>query len=436
MAVYYKHKPNKHKFRVNNKTIDEMHREHLKKFQANRDTIPQKKIKLDHLKDELESIKEKTSNVPINIDMKSLKKRKMIEKNIKKIEREINDAENYTEEMDYYGKIGDIVYDYYDITNGMLYNNIFDLQPNQIENQKNTDKVKISNELLEITNSNKTKKIKKPVKKRNNKHDIKPAKTVMNYLIGHDIKNETINKASLQDEYLMIIDKDYACTKLKTGSMQKCSDCGVYKLIIYAESIMACPKCGSSDHVIVECDTSSHKEVYNEKRKYPYKRIGHCIEKLNQFLCKGTPNIPPEIFGILEDEISKHGLQKNQITTIFLEKMLKKHMLSEHYENSMYIYSKMTNTPPLTVTREEYELVLQMFLAADKVYEEKFKPKTRINFFKYTVVLNKIFIKIGKHEHAKHFKLLKNPNKMKETEKIWKLICEQLERDKVPGFTT
>jgi hypothetical protein len=430
MSVDYKYKPDKHKFRTNNKTIDELHQEHLEKFRKNRENIPEKKSKLASYKNELEELNKQNTG-KINLNLKLLNDKKMIENNIKKLEEEIKTAENFEEEMNYYSRAGDVIYDYYNITNGVLYNNNFNLKEEEEKKTKKDNKtINISDELLEITMANKKRKLKKPIKRRNKKREIKPKKTVMSYLLGSDDEKDSkeeedkLCKAKLENEYLIMVDKDYACSKAKKSPLVKCKTCNIYKVLVYTESILSCPKCGKSEQVILDTDTNTNSDVYNEKPKYPYKRIGHCIEKLNQFLCKGNTNIPPEVFYVLNEEIKKHSLSIQDVSIKFIEKMLKKHMMSEHYENIMYIYSKITGIPPKTITREEYELILKMFLEADELYEKKYKPKTRNNFLKYTFVLNKIFLSIGKPDHAKYFKLLKSPTKMKEQESIWKLICD------------
>jgi len=452
MSVDYKYKPEKHRFRVSNKTLDEFHTEHISQFEKNRKALDASKQLLKQYKDELKQLENREINKPINMDIDYLKKRNTLKKNIDKLNEKIKTIENYKSEMDYYSRAGDVLFDYYDQTNGILYNKEFDTKPtsennntssinqtktNPLTEQTNTtssttaSKIAISDELLAITNLNKTRKLKKPVRKRNKKIDLIPNRSIMSYLIKDEDKEtekeeSKVCKATLQNEYLMMVDKEYACSKVKTSLIKKCKNpsCkGADKVIIFNESILTCPKCGESDEIFIETDVPSHRETFNEKPKYPYKRKGHCIEKLNQFLCKGTTNVPKEVFDVLNEEVNKHGLAKDEITVQFLEKMLKKHRLADYYEYIMYIYSKMTNTPPQTISREEYETVLKMFEEADEVYEKKYKPKNRNNFLKYTFALNKIFLTINRRDIAKHFKLLKSAVKMKEQEKIWQLIC-------------
>jgi hypothetical protein len=385
---------------------------------------------------ELKEIESSTKDRPINLDLDLLKKRGFVKKEIVKLKKEISDIENFSNEMSYFGKTADIIYDYYELTDGMFYNNTFNKKENDLkvisETSERSDKIMISDELLTLTNLNKTRKIKKPVKRRNKNEDIVPQKTVMNFLLGADNgveenNTDTVSKATLEDEYMLMMDKDYACVKSKVNLLRKCKECGSDMRIVYNESILCCenPNCAISESIFIESDMPSHKDSFNEKPKYPYKRIAHCVEKLNQFQSKGSTNVPSSIFTILEEEVKKHNMDKSEITTVFLEKILKKHKLSGHYENIMYIYSHMTGTPPMTLTREEIDKVLKMFLEAEDVYVAKYKPDDRHNFLKYSFVLHKIFLTLKKDNHAKYFKLLKSPWKMKQQEKIWKKICTE-----------
>jgi ribosomal protein S27E len=475
MSVDYKYKPGKHKFRVNLQTIDELHKEHIDKFKKNRDSIPEKQRKLKSLEKELKDLERKTDGRPINLDSDILKKRNTLKNAIKELNFDIENITSCNGEMDYYSKTGEVVYDYYDITNGVLYGKNYDEPVNDnkqrsgLQSQRESGKresgqktyqqdevqqddvrheiqqgrdsqsllknakIEISDELLAITNLNKTRKLKRPVKKRNKRVDNIETKNIMSYLLGsddekeeEDKKSSLMCKATLQNEYLMMVDKEYACTKKASNFINRCKDCNVDMIVIHSDSILACPKCGSYLEIIIESEIPSQRETFTEKPKYPYKRIGHCIEKLNQFLCKGTVNIPPHVITVLEEEIKKNNIADEDVTVRFLEKMLKKHRMSDYYENIMYIYNKITKTTPQTITREEYEIVLGMFKEAEEIYEKKYKPKTRNNFLKYTFVLNKIFLLIGREDIADHFKLLKNPIKMKEQENIWKNMCTAL----------
>src|SRR5579872_5302503 len=126
MSVEYKYKPDKHTHRVNIKTIDEIHHEHLSGFKKSRDSVPNKKKQLENLENELNDLETLNEGRPINLDIDLLRKRNKIRRSIESLKKEISDIENYSAEMSYYGKAGDIIYDYYDLTNGMLYGQNYD----------------------------------------------------------------------------------------------------------------------------------------------------------------------------------------------------------------------------------------------------------------------------------------------------------------------
>lgn len=470
-SIKYKYKPDKHNYRVGVKTIGEIHDMQTNKFKKNQRDIPNKYKKLNKLKKKLKKCINDTKNTPVNLNVDELRKINKIKKKISELEEDIDKCKNCTDEIDYFSKTKDIIYDYYNLTNGKLYNieyikdannddnsnqfnnilsnntntntktntdndnnnnninnNVAPDNANSDTNNNNVNRVQISQTLLNINNNIKKKRIKKPVKRRN-KQKIRTQKSIMSLLLGSDDESEKVNnepcKASLQDEYLKIMDKDYACSKSKIDVIKKCPSCNTTMIIEFTEAILLCPNCGEIDDIIIESEVPSNLETFNEKPKYPYKRRGHCIEKLNQFLCKGTQNVPNVVFTIINNEIIKYGLVKKNISLSFVEKMLKKHGLSKYYEQSIYIYNKITGTKPMTITREQYETVLSMFDKANEAYT-KYKPPDRDNFLKYTFVLNKIFLTIGLKTHAKYFKLLKSDSKTNQQEKIWKQICNDI----------
>lgn len=435
MSVQYKYKPEKHKFRKNHETIDEIHEKKLRKFTENQNDLPQKKQQLKKYQKSLQKLNSKEGS--INLDDDFRKRLFQIKEKIIKLENDIKRIENHDYELEYFSKSGEILFDFYDLTNGKLYNNNFDVESKEEKNEEikinKPSGVIISSTLRKFKENLGKKKIKKQTKTRK-KEDLSSQTKIMSFFNDtineeneDDEENENDNKcrAYLEKQYLMIMNKEYACDKSKRSPIKKCEQCKISMVVIHKESILSCPKCGMSEDILIETDLPSQRETFTEKPKYPYQRIGHCQEKLNQFLCKGSINVPKEIIDTIEKEIIKHSYDRNRITLSFIEKILKKHKLSEYYENIMYIYSKITKTPPLTISRQEYDVILDMFSKSEILYIDKFKPKDRQNFLKYTFVLNKIFLILDKPLHAKHCKLLKSEQKTKNQEKIWKLICSE-----------
>jgi hypothetical protein len=110
----------------------------------------------------------------------------------------------------------------------------------------------------------------------------------------------TINKATLQEQYLILTDKNYACEKIRFKKQIYCSICKIEKILFQSEGAYKCTKCGETEEVIMESEIPSHADLSNEKQKYPYKKINHLKEKLSQFQSKESIDVPDEICAIIK----------------------------------------------------------------------------------------------------------------------------------------
>ena len=88
-----------------------------------------------------------------------------------------------------------------------------------------------------------------------------------------DVEKLVSNKATLFDEYMMMIDRAYVSSKLKSNPIRLCLTCGIEKTLIQSEGSYVCQKCGETEHIIVESEIPNHKDATSEKPKYPYKRL-------------------------------------------------------------------------------------------------------------------------------------------------------------------
>ena len=463
----FKTKPNKIKFMQDIKTLDEMHNVAVLKFDGLYKETPEIKKRLSHLKKEFSKMeKVKTNN----------KKKMDIKNEINDLEKKLREIENCVDELDYFDKAGDILLKYYenDFENS---NNIEDL--NNIENdinmmsdledfditedaqtdmseKKETVQTKISNTVdskdLQIGNvkpiddeneklrktmmmlNDKTKKdmkIKKPVKKRRTVPEQPPTRSILSFLtceedsVNNNVEVMTNNKATLKDEYMALMDSSYVCEKFKKSTYKKCLKCNVNKFFVQTDGLYACPKCGESEHLIADCDAPNNKESVNEKPKYPYKKINHLIEKLNQYQSKESTAIPSYIYETIKNELKKQVVSINEVTPKIIKEILKKHKFNNFYEHHQHIFSKVTGTPPPTLTREIEEKIKVMFKQIQEPFK-KHKNPTRSNFLNYAYVLHKIFMILDMPNHAKYFTLLKSREKLRQQDSIWRLICKDL----------
>lgn len=111
-----------------------------------------------------------------------------------------------------------------------------------------------------------------------------------------------------------------------------------------------------------------------------------------------------------------------------MKKVLKKLGLQQYYEHTTHIISKLSGTPPPTISRETEEKLRLMFRQIQMPFE-KHCPPTRTNFLSYSYVLHKLCQLLELDDFIKCFPLLKSRDKLKQQDKIWELICEELNWD-------
>ena len=115
----------------------------------------------------------------------------------------------------------------------------------------------------------------------------------------------------------------------------------------------------------------------------------------------------------------------DKVSLTQFKSILKKLKLNDYYEHIPYIKSKITNKPAPTISREIENEFKKMFDLIQEPFE-KYCPKTRINFLSYSYVLHKFVELLGLDEYKVYFPLLKDRDKLHQTDMIWKKICEKL----------
>jgi hypothetical protein len=438
------------------RTLNEMHTEHIMKFQEKRNELPNMKYKYNkYIKtlNKLNNVKEPT--IKIN------RIRCKLRNKIADLKREIKLIDNDIDKIQYYGKIHTVVKTYMDNIDGTQYdvksdddndNNDDndndndtdkdkdkdndkdkDKDDNNDDNNKNNDNkdnlsfYDTTSELhkLYLLNKKKNKhKIKRKSKARDTGKKTLKTTSILSHLSGNAIvKEETIsNQATLKKKYQSLVDNNYIHSRKKTIIVKICEKCKIEMTIIPSEGSFICNTCGRREYAIMESEIPSHTDSINEKPKYPYKKINHFIEKINQFQSKETNNVPPKIFEIVRNEMKKKRKTKNNITVGFIKDVLKKYKYNNYYENRQYIFSKITGITPPILTREQEDKIRQMFRQLEEPWN-KFRPPGRSNFLNYSFVINKILQIIGLYDHAKYFLLLKSDAKLKLQEITWKRIC-------------
>lgn len=234
-------------------------------------------------------------------------------------------------------------------------------------------------------------------------------------------KNRKTRKMQLMREYSDLME-NIVTVKLS----ESCVECEGYLETTPCGSTNICTECGVVNHMEYETDMNKSKDVSKKMSTYPYKRINHFIEWLNNITGNETTVISDEIVLQVHQELKKRRiLDKNDINRKVIRNILKHLGLNKYYEHTSYIEYKLTDKPLPKITKEQKQVFLWMFKTIQEPFE-RHKPAGRKNFLSYSYVLHK-FCELKMYDYLLgHFELLKNRKKLREQDKTWKLICKDV----------
>ncbi len=477
MAIF-KQKPNKFKYLTKNETLDNDYKDKKKYFQ-------EQKNKLEQCEKELFKLQEKLKKIDNSEYFDNyVKIRTELVNGIEQTEELIYDIKNGNEKIEFYSQVYDELFAYYnktdviyyddenandnvndDINNNVNDNAIDDVNSNAINNAIDNDsnKNETNKELNKETNKDnknisdsniidddflfsssnildkinkitlKDRKTKKTTRQRiknietltNNSNK----KNIFNY-IGEEINDENdVDLATVYNNYKILL----GIVNLKTPNNSNCPYCDVEKIQTNTEGIFTCPKCGDTDHGLVDNDANNYKEPVVEKPTSPYQRKNHFYEWLSSIQGKGTNNISKETMDLIRDELSKKGIVDQDIlmydTNKFRE-ILKKLRLNKLYNNIAFIKMKLTGKTLISFTKDEEKLLKKMFGIIQKPYD-KHCPLDRINFLSYPYVTKKFCELIKKMDPSKFKKNIRylpilQRKKLIEHDITWKKMISEL----------
>lgn len=349
-------------------TLDKKHKEISNNFKKDKEILPEKIKMIEKLKIELNDLsidKMKYTDEELNVKANILNQ-------IEQLNNEISRIEKNQDELDYYDKTGEIIFNYYKLR---------DEKNNEFHETKN---------ILEYFSKKKKK--------------------------GDDKNNSRTN---LFDKYCQRVDGTRTIKDDGTNRIKYCSECFVEKILDSGESSYVCPECGDSEEIILDEDIQI-------KEYSPYKRINHFKEWISHFQAKETTEITESVFMEIINEVNKYRIK--DLTKIDRDKMkqiLKKLGYNNLYEHIPYIINKLTGLPPPTINRHVEMKFIDMFSKIQDPWEIN-KPKERKNFLSYSYVLHK-FCQLLELDHLlTSFPLLKSIKNLKEQEEVWEKICKSL----------
>lgn len=389
-------------YKKTSKTLDFCHKHNIEQFECNRESLKQKSEDLVSLKNSLQAIVSKPNNEKTDSDFIDIV---TIKDEIQQIEREIDCILSNRDEVEYYTKTADILYNYYDLV------------------EKNSDdNMNINNHLIQTSNQNK-----KSILEYFHKKDADTSIVKDTVTKPRELPVSENNRAALLDKYLSITDKNYINDNIDNGNALRCEHCNsTDKTILNNDSISVCNVCYAIQHLLTDNEKPSYKDPPKEISYFSYKRINHYQEWLNQIQGKETTDIPEEVFDkiMLELKVQRITNMKD-INRQKIKDILKKLKINKYYEHIPYILNRITGIPNPNLTPELEEKLRNMFKEIQVPFL-KHSPLNRKNFLSYSYVIHKFIQILGKTEYLKYFPLLKSREKLHQQEEIWKKICNDL----------
>jgi hypothetical protein len=262
----------------------------------------------------------------------------------------------------------------------------------------------------------------------NNAHNNAPNNADNAYM-----KDTVIDKSSLVDKYMSIINKKYV-RNVEDEDIEICKNCKNQMTCLQHDAIIICNICGYQELLLVEQNRPILKQNTKDTSHFSYKRINHFREWCNQVQGKESTDIPDEIFEKILTEIKKEKiLDTKTITYNKMRDILKRLRINKYYEHINYIINRINGIPTPQFSQELEDKLCNMFRNIQAPFL-KHCPKDRKNFLSYSYVLYKFFQILGLNEYLKYFPLLKSREKLYVQDQIWKKICGELNYEIIPSL--
>ena len=214
---------------------------------------------------------------------------------------------------------------------------------------------------------------------------------------------------------------------------KSCINCGE-TLEHDAPSCHECAVCQPEIFMDPTPDDCKYKYAFKQNHNPPcaYKRINHFNEKMAQFQGKEKTQIPQKVVEDVKLEISKYKINKEDISPSEIRKILKKLKLSKYYEHVNHI-THLVSPYELPYLESSDEDKMRMMFQQIQVPFGRHSPDNRKNFLNYAYIFRKFLELLSLDEFLVNFTELKSREKLYEQDRIWKLICEDLDWEFIPS---
>jgi hypothetical protein len=386
-----------------------------------------------------------------------------IREKIIELKNNIKELDSYNE-VEYYKNTSYILFQYYDtvekqskisnthtsISNGICISSseLLSRQPKIYKNDSKKKRSSVSATTINVLDAlnnlnmenNSVSDINKPLHKLNNSlnssNNLNSQNNPSNpnmFDYSNSVKENVIDKSSLVDKYMSIINKKYV-RNVEEEDIEICKNCKNQMTCLQHDAIIICNICGYQELLLVEQNRPILKQNTKDTSHFSYKRINHFREWCNQVQGKESTDIPDEIFEKILTEIKKEKIVDTKtITYNKMRDILKRLRINKYYEHINYIINRINGIPTPQFSQELEDKLCNMFRNIQAPFL-KHCPKDRKNFLSYSYVLYKFFQILGLNEYLKYFPLLKSREKLYVQDQIWKKICLELNYEIIPSL--
>lgn len=214
---------------------------------------------------------------------------------------------------------------------------------------------------------------------------------------------------------------------------ENCVKCGGFCNVDQRTATKSCSVCGEC--TTWQCDEVSTLDMMwrdsttSKNTGYSYKRANHMWSWILRIQAKETTVVPLEVVEGVRAELGKMQIDPNdasRVTPQLIRSCLKKLRRPQHYKNVFYLRHKLCGVVPPQMTEKQEMDVMHMFKDVDAIYcQLQSKNRTgRSNMLSYSYVLKQMLMMLGYDEFIPQLTLLKHPDRLKNQEKVWQMICE------------
>jgi Poxvirus Late Transcription Factor VLTF3 like len=250
------------------------------------------------------------------------------------------------------------------------------------------------------------------------------------------VNKKYIKSKNIYQTYWKNVNCDVAASDNLVVDFEVCKTCSVGELIPQDdEGILICNnrKCGVFIRYIVDTSKPTSKDPPNEVSYTAYMRLNHFKEILSQFQAKETTQIPEGVIEAIQCRIKKERIE--DVLSISYEKMreiLRTLGYNKYFEHIQYIKLLFGIKPPI-MNEELHETLCVLFIEIQKPWAIHC-PANRRNFFNYTYILYQLCVLIDQLQYLPYILLMKDLDKQREQDQIWKKVCGSLNWAYIPSI--